>query len=57
MESGEINVSNLNPYLVKLFEHIRLRMERAFYEKYISSLQSYSDLLQSFFLRNPDFIY
>ncbi len=50
-----ITVENLNPYIVKLFEHIRLRMERAFFDKYVASLITYSDLLQSFVMRNPDF--
>lgn len=38
-------MENLNPYIVKLFEQIRLRMERSLFEKYVESLVEYSDHL------------
>ena len=55
VENQAISMENLNPYIVKLFEQIRLRMERSLFEKYVDSLVTYSDHLQSFVMRNPEF--
>jgi hypothetical protein len=53
--SREIMRSQLNPYLVKLFEFIRLNQERVLLDKLMATTDAYMSFLLSFAIRDRNF--
>ena len=52
----EIMRSQLNPYLVKLFEFIRLNQEKILLDKLMATTDAYMRFLLSFAIRDRNFV-